>query len=196
MSRRLWLAILSSLTAHALIVFLSAHGSTPKLGRLSGTLNQPVVGELKETTRTIKTNPRHDFNRNESKNSRQAEATEPESEPLPYFLDHDFVGPDQVDELASAEDVPEFPIPPDEPGFIGQILMKIFVNESGEAVFIVVETTTLPDSYTQLLVERSYLARFRPAKLSGHPIKSWRRVEIRIGEENSKSEPNLTTPVL
>jgi hypothetical protein len=196
MYRRLWLAILLSLAAHALLVLLSAHGSIQEPGRLSGTLNQPVVGDLKETTQLAKANPQPNVSRNESKNIRPAEPSEPQSEPLPDFVDRDFVGPDQVDELASAEDVPEFPIPTDQPGVIGQILMKIFVNESGEAVFIEVEASTLPDIYAQMLVERSYLARFRPAQLSGRPIKSWRRVEIRIGDENSESEPNLPKPVL
>ena len=200
MSTRLWLTILLSLAAHALVVLFSARGFIPEPGKLSATLNQPVVSELKETNRGIKTNSKRDFYQNESMNaSPPAPPTEtagPEFEPLPNFLSSDFIDPDQVDELASAEDVPELPTPPDQPSLTGHILMKIFVNELGEAVFIEVEASNLPDTYAQLLVERSYLARFRPAQLSGHPVKSWRRVEIRIDEENSESEPNLTKPVL
>ena len=196
MSRRLWLAILLSLVSHSLMLFFSARGFVPESGTLSATLRQPAVGRLKEATSGIKTNPRQGFQRNESKDIPQTEATEPEAALLPEFISDDFIAPDHVDELASAEGVPEFPAPPDQPGLTGHIVMKIFVNELGVAVFIEVETSTLPDTYAQVLVERSYLARFRPAQLSGHPIKSWRRVEILIGEENSESEPNLTKPVL
>jgi hypothetical protein len=195
MSRHLWLAILLSLTVHALFVLFSARGFVPESRKLYATLREPTVSARKKTSLGDKANLQRSYHRNKPSEILPTEAIAPDADVVSEFPRNDFLDPAQVDEQAKAEDVPEFPAPPEQTGLAGHLLMKIFVNELGEPVLIDVEENTLPQDYSQLLVQRSYQAKFRPAQISGQPIKSWRHVEIRIAEENAPTEPNLTKSV-
>lgn len=116
-----------------------------------------------------------------------AEDTTPALFPLPPAPDQTYVAPEDVEEMAFVVDVEELPLPNSEQMPNGALYLKILISESGSADQIDIVTSTLPEDYAARLVNSFYQARFSPARTAGLPVKSWRILEIRLGDAEPAS---------
>jgi len=96
-----------------------------------------------------------------------------------------YTSPEQVDELASALEVPALPTPTTSVQEAGTAILVIYVGTDGTPDFVEVEQSSFPEDYTNLLAQHFKMARFKPAILSGVPVSSWTRIEVDLEETNS-----------
>lgn len=102
--------------------------------------------------------------------------------PLPAMSEQAYVAPEDVEQMASVADVNELPLPANELTPNGALYLKIMISETGNPDRIDILTSTLPEDYATTLVGSFYQARFNPARMAGLPVRSWRIIEIRFGD--------------
>ena len=180
MSKRLTICVFISLAAHIWVASLLgerfAHTAPAKAPRLTYRIitHQTAATAPKPNHRSV---ARTEAPRTEVANpSDLPEAGEPSTKNGTY------VSPDQVDELATATDVPELPLPTTPVANPGTAVLTVYVGTDGTPVFVEIEQSTLPEDYTSLLALHFQMARFKPAMLLGRPVSSWRRIEIGMEE--------------
>lgn len=85
--------------------------------------------------------------------------------------------------LATILEPPSLPLPIDPTLTAGHAILRIFVGTEGTPEFAEIEESTLPDDYTQAIVQLFEQAKYLPATISGIPTKSWRLIEVRLDQE-------------
>lgn len=107
------------------------------------------------------------------------------------------LGPNDVDEMAHAIDVPELTLPADADSGAGWVRIRVLIDEFGKSTGVEIDETTLPSDIASLLANRFLEATFSPARLGGKPVGSWRLIEILYGElDQSEKTEGLTKPAI
>jgi hypothetical protein len=94
-----------------------------------------------------------------------------------------YASPDDVDLAAQAESIPELPLPSDSATPIGNLRLRIYINENGLIDNIETELSTLTPSYTELLINTFRQGIFQPARKDNQTIRSWQVIEIILEEQ-------------
>ena len=187
MSKRLTICVFISLAAHLSVAYLLeerfAHTEPAK---------KPGLAYRIITRQTATTAPKPNHQPVAGTEAPRVEVANPSDLPEdvgPYPGNDAYVSPDQVDEMATATDVPELPLPTTPVANQGTAVLIIYVGSDGTPEFVEVEQSTLPEDYTSLLALHFQMARFKPAMLLGSPVSSWRRIEVGL-EEMASHEPS------
>jgi hypothetical protein len=177
MSPRLWFCIALSLAFHAAVILFAEDRNSPPRLMSRVTLTYHVAGDTKPRNAA---KPAAQLAR-----AGQKAPAEPASPPTPDEVQpavepSRYASPDEVDSLATILEPPSLPLPTDLTLATGHAMLRIFVGPEGTPDFVDVEESTFPDDYNQAIALQFEQARFAPATISGIPIRSWRRIEVRL----------------
>jgi hypothetical protein len=183
MSKRLTICVVISLAAHLWVAYLLeerfAHTEPTK------TLGLTYRIITRQTAATAPNPNDRPLAGTEAPRTEVANPSDLSEDVGPYPGNDAYVSPDQVDELATATNVPELPLPTTPVANQGTAVLIIYVGADGMPEFVEVEQSTLPEDYTGLLALHFQMARFKPAMLFGSPVSSWRRIEVGLEEIGS-----------
>ena len=180
MSKRLTICVFISLAAHLWAAYLLEERVVRTEPAKKPSLTYRII-----THQTAATAPKPNHQPVAKTEAPRTEVATPSDLPEnvgPYPRNTAYVSPDQVDEMATATDVPELPLPTSPIANPGTAVLIIYVGADGTPEFVEVEQSTLPEDYTNLLALHFQMARFKPAMLFGSPVSSWRRIEVGLEE--------------
>lgn len=189
---RLMLCVASSLLFHWLFVLLFQATGEPSHYRISADsrinifLNQRGQGINKPRvldSQSVRSAQVRSASKEAATSSNELPVFEPASD---LYAD-----PKDVDQVAFALDVPVLPLPTDERISSGMLRAKVLIDQNGKPDGIEVLETTFPEDYVSSLVRTFSQGVFRPAMLSGKPVKSWRLIDISFGD--MEAEDNRST---
>jgi len=180
MSKHLTIFVVVSLVVHLWIAYLLEERFARTAPAKAPGLTYRIIAHQTATTAP---KPRHQpVAKTEAPRTEAAPPSDLPEDAGPYTRNGTYVSPDQVDEMATATDVPELPLPTSPVANPGTAVLIIYVGADGTPEFVEVEQSTLPEDYTDLLALHFQMARFNPAMLFGSPVSSWRRIEIGLEE--------------
>lgn len=105
-----------------------------------------------------------------------------------------YLAPDEVEERASAPALPEdTPLPDSESGN-GRLLVKLFISREGILDRVEILESTLPESYSNQLIELIMKQSFTPAKSQGAMVASWKLMELIFESGPPPNAPGDNSP--
>ena len=105
----------------------------------------------------------------------------PPPSPLPYYYRRsELTTPPQTLSDPGFEDPQRFPTTS-----LGQLELRLFIDEHGHVDEVAVLSSTLPDDWTKLAVETFRTTRFTPGRLGNVAVSSQIRIMVGVGDPDS-----------